>query len=54
MVDIDKDTLYRAVNDAVSEILSKQIAQEQLENGYGWMYKAIYEGTREAMEKNKK
>lgn len=54
MVEIDKKTLYEAVKDGVTEILSKQIAQEQLDNGYAWMYKAVYEGTREAMEKNKK
>ena len=51
MVEIDKKTLYEAVYDAVSSIMSKQIAQEQLDNGYSWMYKAVYEGTREAMEK---
>jgi len=53
-IEIDKKTLYEAVKDAVTEILSKQIAQEQLENGYGWMYKAVHEGTKEAMIQNKK
>ena len=54
MVKIDKNTLYKAVKDAVTEMISQQIAQEQIENGYSWMYKAIHEGTREAIEKNKK
>lgn len=49
-----KKTLYEAVKDAVTEIMSQQVAQEQLENGYEWMYKALPEGTRVAMEKNKK
>ena len=54
MVDIDNDTLDKAVKDAVSEIISKEITTQQLEHGYSWIYKAINEGTREAMEKNKK
>ncbi len=50
MPDIDKETHYKAVKDAVFNVLINEVAQQQLERGYAWIYDAIKEGTKEAME----
>ncbi len=48
-IELDKEILYKAVKDGVREALANDVCQQQLEQGYAWMYEAVKEGTRLAM-----
>jgi len=53
---MDENT-YEAVKEGVKESLEWDIAQQRVEQDYAWIYRAFYEGTkdaiREAIDKGK-
>lgn len=41
----------KAIKDGIKEIFSVDLTQQQLEKGYAWVWDAIRQGTKEAIEK---